>query len=147
MTGAASVAARELAIVNQRGLHARASAKFVKCAEGFNAEITVSLRQEAATVAAEAAAKAAAGQLAAGSSLADAAKELGVQSTGTLTIARNAEALPPELTKAAFSVPAPAAGKLSTGTVRLGNGDAALLAERDSAAHASISVPLLASKR
>ena len=34
--------ARELAIVNQRGLHARASAKFVKCAEGFNADITVS---------------------------------------------------------------------------------------------------------
>ena len=36
-----SVAARELAITNQRGLHARASAKFVKCAEGFDAEITV----------------------------------------------------------------------------------------------------------
>jgi phosphocarrier protein len=34
--------ARELAIVNQRGLHARASAKFVKCAEGFDADITVS---------------------------------------------------------------------------------------------------------
>jgi phosphocarrier protein len=33
---------RELAIVNQRGLHARASAKFVKCAEGFNADINVS---------------------------------------------------------------------------------------------------------
>ncbi len=33
---------RELAIVNQRGLHARASAKFVKCAEGFDANITVS---------------------------------------------------------------------------------------------------------
>jgi len=33
---------RELAITNQRGLHARASAKFVKCAESFNAEITVS---------------------------------------------------------------------------------------------------------
>jgi phosphocarrier protein HPr len=33
---------RELAIVNQRGLHARASAKFVKCAEGFDASITVS---------------------------------------------------------------------------------------------------------
>jgi phosphocarrier protein len=33
---------RELAIVNQRGLHARASAKFVKCAEGFDADITVS---------------------------------------------------------------------------------------------------------
>jgi phosphocarrier protein HPr len=33
---------RELAIINQRGLHARASAKFVKCAESFNAEIVVS---------------------------------------------------------------------------------------------------------
>jgi len=35
------VAARELSITNQRGLHARASAKFVKCAEVFDAEITV----------------------------------------------------------------------------------------------------------
>ncbi len=33
---------REFAIINQRGLHARASAKFVKCAEGFDANITVS---------------------------------------------------------------------------------------------------------
>ncbi|HKQ94294.1 MAG TPA: HPr family phosphocarrier protein [Aestuariivirgaceae bacterium] len=33
---------RELEIVNARGLHARASAKFVKCAEQFEAEITVS---------------------------------------------------------------------------------------------------------
>jgi phosphocarrier protein len=33
---------RELEIVNQRGLHARASAKFVKCAEGYDASITVS---------------------------------------------------------------------------------------------------------
>ena len=33
---------RELDIINKRGLHARASAKFVKCAEGFDAEITVS---------------------------------------------------------------------------------------------------------
>jgi phosphocarrier protein HPr len=33
---------RELAIINQRGLHARASAKFVKCAEGFDANISVS---------------------------------------------------------------------------------------------------------
>lgn len=29
-------------IINRKGLHARASAKFVKCAEGFNAKITVS---------------------------------------------------------------------------------------------------------
>ncbi len=33
---------KDLNIVNQRGLHARASAKFVKCAEGFDASITVS---------------------------------------------------------------------------------------------------------
>ena len=33
---------KELAIINQRGLHARASAKFVKCAEGFDASILVS---------------------------------------------------------------------------------------------------------
>ena len=41
-TGAATGTARELAIINQRGLHARASAKFVKCAESFDADITVS---------------------------------------------------------------------------------------------------------
>ena len=33
---------RQLAIVNQRGLHARASAKFVKCAEAFDANVVVS---------------------------------------------------------------------------------------------------------
>ena len=32
---------RELSILNERGLHARASAKFVKCAEGFDATVTV----------------------------------------------------------------------------------------------------------
>ena len=32
---------RELPIINSRGLHARASAKFVKCAEQFQAEISV----------------------------------------------------------------------------------------------------------
>ncbi len=32
---------RNLDIVNARGLHARASAKFVKCAEGFNADVRV----------------------------------------------------------------------------------------------------------
>ena len=42
MAGPATGTARELAIINQRGLHARASAKFVKCAESFNADITVS---------------------------------------------------------------------------------------------------------
>ena len=33
---------REVEIVNERGLHARASAKFVKLAAGFDAEVTVS---------------------------------------------------------------------------------------------------------
>ena len=33
---------RTLAITNQRGLHARASAKFVECASKFRAQITVS---------------------------------------------------------------------------------------------------------
>jgi phosphocarrier protein HPr len=33
---------RELEILNQRGLHARASAKFVKCVEEFEAAVTVS---------------------------------------------------------------------------------------------------------
>jgi phosphocarrier protein HPr len=33
---------KDLAIVNERGLHARASAKFVKCAESFDADVSVS---------------------------------------------------------------------------------------------------------
>ncbi len=33
---------RELEITNRRGLHARASAKFVKCVEQFEADVTVS---------------------------------------------------------------------------------------------------------
>ncbi|HWG04094.1 MAG TPA: HPr family phosphocarrier protein [Beijerinckiaceae bacterium] len=32
---------RELQIVNRKGLHARATAKFVQCAEAFDAEIQV----------------------------------------------------------------------------------------------------------
>ena len=33
---------REIPIINRKGLHARATAKFVQCAEKFDAEITVS---------------------------------------------------------------------------------------------------------
>jgi phosphocarrier protein HPr len=32
---------RDIVVPNRKGLHARASAKFVKCAESFNAEINV----------------------------------------------------------------------------------------------------------
>ena len=38
MTGPLS---RHVTIVNRRGLHARASARFVKCAEGFDASVYV----------------------------------------------------------------------------------------------------------
>ena len=37
---------RTLTIVNERGLHARASAKFVECVEGHNAVATVSRNGE-----------------------------------------------------------------------------------------------------
>ncbi len=37
-----AAASRTVEIVNQRGLHARASAKFVKLAAGFDAEVQVS---------------------------------------------------------------------------------------------------------
>jgi phosphocarrier protein len=37
---------REIPIINKRGLHARASAKFVKMVEGFDAEVTVTRGSE-----------------------------------------------------------------------------------------------------
>ncbi len=37
---------RNVTIVNQRGLHARASAKFVRMAEGFDAQVSVSRGDE-----------------------------------------------------------------------------------------------------
>lgn len=42
-TGGAAEGAvtRELPIVNRKGLHARATAKFVQCVEGYDAEVTV----------------------------------------------------------------------------------------------------------
>jgi phosphocarrier protein len=33
---------RDLAIINRKGLHARATAKLVQCIEGFDAKVTVS---------------------------------------------------------------------------------------------------------
>jgi len=33
---------REIKIVNKKGLHARATVKFVQCVEGFEADVTVS---------------------------------------------------------------------------------------------------------
>lgn len=42
MNGKATLLQRELPIVNKRGLHARASSRFVKCVESFDAKINVS---------------------------------------------------------------------------------------------------------
>ena len=39
---AGGTVAREIEIVNRKGLHARATAKFVHCVEGFDAEVRVS---------------------------------------------------------------------------------------------------------
>jgi phosphocarrier protein HPr len=41
LTGAEGVLMRAVTIVNQRGLHARAAARFVKLAATFDAEVTV----------------------------------------------------------------------------------------------------------
>jgi phosphocarrier protein len=43
---ASGVLTRELPITNKRGLHARASAKFVQTVERFNAEVTVNRNGE-----------------------------------------------------------------------------------------------------
>ncbi|PWB84073.1 MAG: HPr family phosphocarrier protein [Methylocystaceae bacterium] len=41
-TRSAEAVVRDLVIVNRKGLHARATAKFVQCCERYEAEITVS---------------------------------------------------------------------------------------------------------
>ncbi len=40
--GTENAVSRDLPIINKKGLHARATAKFVQCCEKFDAEITVS---------------------------------------------------------------------------------------------------------
>ncbi len=37
---------RDLAIINRKGLHARATAKFVQCVEGYDADVRVTRGQE-----------------------------------------------------------------------------------------------------
>ncbi|MBN9006297.1 MAG: HPr family phosphocarrier protein [Rhizobiales bacterium] len=45
-SSAAGAASREIPIINKRGLHARASAKFVQMVERFNADVTVTRNGE-----------------------------------------------------------------------------------------------------
>lgn len=94
--------------------------------EEVRADIEATLRNEAASMAAEAAAQAAAAQLAGGATFAEVASGLEAQPTGTMTLSRNAEAMPPELIRAVFGVPAPAAGQSTPGTAVLGNGNVAV---------------------
>ncbi len=47
---AAETLVREIAIVNRRGLHARATAKFVQCVETFEAAVTVTVTRNGETV-------------------------------------------------------------------------------------------------
>lgn len=46
MNDASAALARELPIINRKGLHARATAKFVQCCERYDAEITVTRGSE-----------------------------------------------------------------------------------------------------
>lgn len=41
-----SMLSREIEIINRKGLHARATAKFVQCVEGYDAAVTVSRNGE-----------------------------------------------------------------------------------------------------
>lgn len=45
-TDSSAPVVRDIEIINKKGLHARASAKFVQCAEQFEAEITVTRGHE-----------------------------------------------------------------------------------------------------
>jgi peptidyl-prolyl cis-trans isomerase D len=87
-------------------------------------EIEAALRNEAAGKAAEAAARAAAEQFTAGADPAQVAQSVNGQATGVMTLSRTAEGLPPELIKAVFATPAPAAGKRVGGTASLADGNA-----------------------
>jgi peptidyl-prolyl cis-trans isomerase D len=99
--------------------------------EEVRAEVEGSLRAEAASQAAAEAARDAAARLAAGSSLVDVAKGLpAVQLTGVMTLSRNAESIPPELTAAVFKAAAPATGQTSASSTTLEDGSAVVFEVR-----------------
>jgi peptidyl-prolyl cis-trans isomerase D len=90
------------------------------------AEIETTLRAEAATAAAEAAGRKAAEKLAAGTPMAEVAKEFNAQAaTAPMMVVRNQEGFPPELSKALFAVAPPAAGGVTAGSATMGNGNVA----------------------
>ena len=94
--------------------------------EEVRTQVEASLRADRAKQAAEEAARAAMARVAAGEPLQAVAESLGRQASGTTSLRRNAEGVPPDLLKAIFGVAAPAPGRVASGVSRLPNGDAAL---------------------
>ena len=94
-------------------------------------DIEASLRAQAVRKAAVAAASAEAARLNGGASFADVAKGLGLQPAGAVTLTRTTETVPAPLLKAAYAVPRPAPGKVSSGTAVLPDGDIALFVVTD----------------
>jgi len=94
-------------------------------------ELEASLRAQAVRKAAVAAASAEAAKLNGGASFADVAKGLGLQPTGAVTLARTTDTVPAPLLKAAYAVPRPAPGKVSSGTAVLPDGDVAIFVVTD----------------
>jgi peptidyl-prolyl cis-trans isomerase D len=104
-------------------------------------EIEASLRAQAVRKAAVAAASAEAARLNDGASFADVAKGLGLQPTGVVTLSRTTDAVPAPLLKAAYAVPKPAPGKVSSGTAVLPSGDIALFVVTDAKSGALPTTP------
>jgi len=94
-------------------------------------ELEAALRAQAVRKAALAAASAEAARLNGGASLADVAKGLGLQPAGAVTLTRTSETTPEPLIKAAYAVPRPTPGKVSSGTAVLPGGDIALFVVTD----------------
>jgi peptidyl-prolyl cis-trans isomerase D len=94
-------------------------------------EIETSLRDQAVRQAALAAASADAARVNDGVAFADVAGALGQQPTGVVTLTRATDTVPASLLKAAYDVPRPAPGKVTSGTAVLPNGDIALFVVTD----------------
>jgi peptidyl-prolyl cis-trans isomerase D len=87
------------------------------------ATIEERLRADASRKAAETAADDAVAKLASGEEWPDVAQALGVTPSGTMTVRRSGEGLPPTLVSAVFGVPAPEGGRPVAGKAVLGTGD------------------------
>ncbi len=99
--------------------------------EEMRPEIEASLRDQAVRQAALAAAGADAARVNGGAAFADVAGALGLQPAGVVTLMRTTDTVPASLLKAAYAVPRPAPGKVTSGTAVLPDGDIALFVVTD----------------